>query len=72
MKVALSGLFGRFAAGAYLERYFSLSRFAHLGNRIIDLDRRCQVKVTRLSRPSLTPTLRPPIKRRSLASTSRS
>jgi hypothetical protein len=63
VKVALSGLFGRFVARAYLERYFSLSRFAHLGNRIIDLDRRRQVRVTRLSRPSLTPTLRPQARR---------
>ncbi len=37
VKVALSGLFGRFVARAYLERYFKLSIFAHLGSRIIDL-----------------------------------
>ena len=30
VKVALSGLFGRFVARAYLERYFNLSIFAHL------------------------------------------
>lgn len=53
VKVALSGLFGRFVARAYLERYFSLSIFAHLGSRIIDLDRRRQIKVTRLSRGDL-------------------
>lgn len=53
VKVALSGLFGRFVARAYLERYFNLSIFAHLGSRIIDLDRRGQVKVTRLSRGDL-------------------
>jgi hypothetical protein len=53
VKVALSGLFGRFVARAYLERYFNLSIFAHLGSRIIDLDRRRQVKVTRLSRGDL-------------------
>lgn len=29
VKVALSGLFGRFVARAYLERYFNLSIFAH-------------------------------------------
>ncbi|EJZ22102.1 hypothetical protein NE852_23290 [Rhizobium sp. Pop5] len=53
VKVALSGLFGRFVARAYLERYFNLSIFAHLGSRIIDLDRRRQVKVTRLFRGDL-------------------
>lgn len=47
VKVALSGLFGRFVARAYLERYFNLSIFAHLGSRITDLDRRRQVKLTR-------------------------
>ncbi|MDP9811387.1 hypothetical protein J2W42_004251 [Rhizobium tibeticum] len=39
-KVALSGLFGRFVARAYLERYFNLSIFMHLGSQTIDLDRR--------------------------------
>lgn len=53
VKVALSGLFGRFVARAYLERYFNLSIFAHLGSRVIDLDRRRQVKVIRLSRGDL-------------------
>ena len=53
VKVALSGLFGRFVARAYLERYFNLSIFAHLGGRTIDLDRRWQVKITRLSRGDL-------------------
>ncbi len=53
VKVALSGLFGRFVARAYLERYFNLSIFAHLGSRTIDLDRRRGVKVTRLSRGDL-------------------
>lgn len=53
VKVALSGLFGRFVARAYLERYFNLSIFAHLGSRTIDLDRRRQVKITRLSRGDL-------------------
>jgi hypothetical protein len=50
VKVALSGLFGRFVARAYLERYYNLSIFAHLGSRTIDLDRRRQVKIKRLSR----------------------
>jgi hypothetical protein len=53
VKVALSGLSGRFVARAYLERYFKLSIFAHLGSRIIDLDRRRKIKVKRLSRGDL-------------------
>lgn len=53
VKVALSGLFGRFIARAYLERYFNLSIFAHLGSRVIDLDRRRKIKVKRLSRGDL-------------------
>lgn len=53
VKVALSGLFGRFVARAYLERYFNLSIFAHLGSRVIDLDRRRKIKVKRLSRGDL-------------------
>lgn len=53
VKVALSGLFGRFVARAYLERYFNLSIFAHLGSRTIDLDRHRRVKITRLSRGDL-------------------
>lgn len=53
VKVALSGLFGRFVARAYLEQYFRLSIFAHLGSQTIDLDRRQKVKITRLSRGDL-------------------
>ncbi len=53
MKVSLSDVFGRFVARAYLERYFNLSIFAHLGSRIIDLERRRQVKITRLYRGDL-------------------
>lgn len=53
VKVALSGLFGRFVARAYLEHYFNLSIFAHLGSRTIDLDRLRRVKVTRLLRGDL-------------------
>ena len=49
VKVALSDPFGRFVARAYLERYFNLSIFAHLGSRTIDLDPRKHVKVARLS-----------------------
>ena len=36
VKVALSGLFGRFVVRAYLERFFNLSIFAHLGSRVLD------------------------------------
>lgn len=53
VKVALSGLFGRFVARAYLERYFDLSIFAHLGNNVIDLDGRKQVRIKRLARGDL-------------------
>ena len=53
VKVALSGLFGRFVARAFLERYFDLSIFAHLGNHVIDLDRRKQVRLKRLARGDL-------------------
>jgi hypothetical protein len=53
VKVALSSLFGRFVARAYLERYFNLSVFAHLGSRTIDLDRRRKVKIQRLARGDL-------------------
>ena len=62
VKVALSGLFGRFVARAYLERYFKLSIFAHLGSRIIDLDRRRKIKVKRPFPAATYPTgsLAPP------------
>lgn len=53
VKVALSGLFGRFVARAYLERYFNLSIFAHLGSRTVDLDRRRRIKIKRLARGDL-------------------
>jgi hypothetical protein len=53
VKVALSGLFGRFVARAYLERYIGLSIFAHLGNNVIDLDRRKQARIKRLARGDL-------------------
>lgn len=53
VKVALSGLFGRFVARAYLERHFNLSVFAHLGSRTIDVDRRRQIKIKRLARGDL-------------------
>ena len=53
VKVALSGLFGRFVARAYLERYFDLSIFAHLGNRSIVLDGRKHIRVVRRARGDL-------------------
>lgn len=53
VKVALSGLLGRFVARAYLERYLGLSIFAHLSKQTIDLDRRRLIKVVRLSRGDL-------------------
>jgi hypothetical protein len=53
VKVALSGLFGRFVARAYLVRYCDLSIFAHLGSRTVDLDRRNQARIKRLSRGDL-------------------
>ena len=55
MKVAFSGLFGRFVARAYLERYFHLPVFAHLGSRTIDLDRRRKIKIQRLARGEASP-----------------
>lgn len=53
VKVALSGLFGRFIARAYLERYFSLSIFAHLGPRVFMLDGSVGVELKRKSRGDL-------------------
>lgn len=47
VKVAMSGLFGRFVARAYLERYFQLSIFTHLGRRDVTLDGRRQVTIER-------------------------
>ena len=49
VKVALSGLFGRFVARAYLEKYFGLSFFAHTSTGMVDLDRRHSVTVKRRS-----------------------
>ena len=45
VKVALSGLFGRFVARAYLERYGGLHYFAHLGGEEIELCSRLRVRV---------------------------
>ena len=47
VKVALSGLFGRFVARAYLEKYFGLSVFAHLGRGTLVLDGPRQIDVHR-------------------------
>lgn len=53
VKVALSGLFGRFVARAYLERYLNLSIFAHLGSRSLLLDGRRRIDIVRRSRGDL-------------------
>ena len=53
VKVALSGLFGRFVARAYLERYFGLSVFAHLGPEPLVLDGRLQIHVVRREKGDL-------------------
>ena len=45
VKVALSGLFGRFVARAYLERYFGLSVFASLGRNPLVLDGQRSIEV---------------------------
>lgn len=53
VKVALSGLFGRFVARAYLERYCGLSIFAHLGRETVVLDGRRRIRIERLDRGDL-------------------
>ena len=53
VKVALSGLFGRFVARAYLERYFGLSVFVSLGRRRIVLDAQRSIVVQRRKRGDL-------------------
>jgi hypothetical protein len=53
VKVALSGLFGRFVTRAYLERYFGLTIFAHLGRRTIVLDGRRRIEIVRRERGDL-------------------
>ena len=45
VKVALSGLFGRFVARAYLERYCNLSVFHHLGQGPIQLSAARRISV---------------------------
>lgn len=53
VKVALSGLFGRFVARAYLQRYFGLAIFAHLGSPTIVLDGRLEIKICRCAQGDL-------------------
>ena len=53
VKVALSGLFGRFVARAYLQRYFGLSIFVHLGTPPIVLDSRRQIVIDRCEKGDL-------------------
>lgn len=53
VKVALSGLFGRFVARAYLHRYFNLSIFAHLNSNSLLLDGRKRIAIVRTSRGDL-------------------
>ena len=45
VKVALSGLFGRSVARGYLERYFHIPVFVHLGRRSLMLDGRRRIKI---------------------------
>ena len=47
VKVALSGLFGRFVARAYLEHHLGLQYFTHLGGEEIELGGRQRVRVVR-------------------------
>jgi hypothetical protein len=47
VKVAASGLFGRFVARAYLERHFGLTLFGHIGTKVITLDGQKVIEVRR-------------------------
>jgi hypothetical protein len=53
VKVALSGLFGRFVARAYLERYFGLSIFSHLALGALTLNGQLQIYVNRIEKGDL-------------------
>ena len=53
VKVALSGLLGRFVARAYLGKYCGLSIFGHLGRSTIKLDGRRRIEIVRLARGDL-------------------
>ena len=48
VKVALSGLFGRFVARAYLHKYCQLSFFAHVAYPTMMLDSRHQIQIVKL------------------------
>lgn len=47
VKVAASGLFGRFVARAYLTRYMGLTFFGHLGSKKIKLDAAEDLEISR-------------------------
>lgn len=47
MKVAASGLFGRFVARAYLTRHMGLTFFGHLGSKKIKLDANQELEISR-------------------------
>lgn len=66
VKVALSGLFGRFVARAYLERYFRMSVFAHLTQHTLTLDGRRRIETVRLARGDLPDWVACPADLRSL------
>lgn len=53
VKVALSGLFGRFIARAYLERYFHFAIFAHITKRSFLLDGRKNIEMIRTANGDL-------------------
>lgn len=53
VKVALSGLFGRFVARAYFERYFNLRIFAHVRKPTVVLDGRRSIEIVSLERGDL-------------------
>ena len=53
VKVALSGLFGRFVARAYLERYFGLSVFSHVVPGAVVLDGILPIRIERRFRGDL-------------------
>ena len=55
VKVALSGLSGRFVARAYLERYLDLSIFAHLTSRSLLLDGRGRIDIASVWPPFIHP-----------------
>lgn len=48
VKVAASGLFGRFVARAYLTRYFKLAFFENLGTKFVTLNEKKRLQIRRL------------------------